>query len=200
MSLLNDIWRDAIDLSTEACGSAAPRLLLRTVVSQDSFRILLLQRLRNAARGRVPLVGHLLRTIQTGVYGIELGRDVELGYGVYFVHPIGVVIGGDAKVGRRVRFLGSNTVGTAKENGYPQLEDGVVVGAGARVLGPIRIGKGAVIGANAVVVHDIPAGATCMGIPASCVRRPPAVAEVREISAQRGAFPAARTVPTPLRD
>ena len=57
-----------------------------------------------------------------------------------FVHTVGIVIGGTARVGSRVRFMGSNTVGTAKDNGYPVIEDDVEVGAGARILGPIRVG------------------------------------------------------------
>ena len=69
-----------------------------------------------------------------------------------------------------------NTVGTAKDNGYPIIESDVVVGCGARILGPVRVGARAVIGANAVVVHDVPPGAVATGIPAVCrpaVRRAP---------------------------
>ena len=68
--------------------------------------------------------------------------------------------------------MGSNTLGTAKENGYPIVEDDVVVGCGARILGPIRVGKGATIGANAVVIHDVPPGATVTGIPARVREKP----------------------------
>lgn len=62
--------------------------------------------------------------------------------------------------------MGNNTIGTAKDNGCPVIEEDVVIGCGARVLGPIRIGRGAVIGANAVVLTDVPAGAIATGIPA----------------------------------
>jgi serine O-acetyltransferase len=102
----------------------------------------------------------------SAIYGLEVGNAVTLGYGVDFVHPVGVVIGGDAKVGNRVKFMGGNTVGTAKENGHPVIEDDVIVGAGARILGPVHIGARAVIGANAVVVEDVPADTIVGGIPA----------------------------------
>ena len=109
--------------------------------------------------------------MQTVVFGIELGNEITLGRGVFFVHPIGIVVGGKARVGDRVRFMGSNTVGTAKDNGYPVVEDDVVLGAGARVLGPVRVGARAVIGANAVVLTDIPADAVAVGMPARVVAR-----------------------------
>jgi serine O-acetyltransferase len=139
--------------------------IFREVATTDGFQLLTLQRLRERARGKIPGLNHLLRRTMTVVYGLEIGNDVTLGEGVSFVHPIGIVIGGDAVIGNRVRFMGSNTVGTAKDNGYPIIEDDVTIGAGARILGPIRIGRGAVIGANAVVVRDVPAGATVVGVP-----------------------------------
>ena len=104
------------------------------------------------------------------MYSIEIGNQVELGEGVNFAHTLGIVIGGDAKIGARVKFFGNNTVGTAKDNGFPVIEDDVVIGAGARILGPSRGGRGALIGANAVVVNDVPAGAGVGGIPAVVLR------------------------------
>jgi serine acetyltransferase len=62
--------------------------------------------------------------------------------------------------------MGNNTVGSAKDNGCPVIEDDVLVGCGARILGPIRIGARAQIGANAVVVTDVPADAVAVGVPA----------------------------------
>lgn len=136
----------------------------------DSFPILLMTRAREAARRhRIPVVNRLLRLTQMAIYGVEIGKDVQLGEGVSFVHSLGTVIGGDAKIGARVRFMGNNTVGTAKDNGFPRIEDDVVVGCGARILGPIVVGEGAVIGANAVVLHDVPKGAVVAGIPAHVV-------------------------------
>ena len=173
--LVTALVKDAVEL-TRAHGlgqTPEAKAVARQALTNDSFQLLTLTRVRELCRRhRVPVVNHLLRRVQTMVYGIEIGNDVELGEGVYFVHPIGIVIGGNAKIGARVRFMGNNTVGTAKENGYPVLEDDVTVGAGARVLGPIRVGKGAVIGANAVVIRDVPPGAVVTGIPG--VNRMPA--------------------------
>ncbi len=128
----------------------------------------------------MPGVNHMLRVVQTAYHGIEIGNAVTLGKGVYFVHPLGIVIGGDAKVGDRVRFYGNNTVGTAKDNGYPVIEDDVVIGAGARILGPIRVGARSVIGANAVVVTDVPPDSLAVGVPAKIRPRGPSD-ELREV-------------------
>ena len=145
---------------------------VRAALAQDSFAILALWRLRCLARRwRVPAANHLLRLVQSVVFGIELGNGITLGHGVFFVHPIGIVVGGDASVGDRVRFMGSNTVGTARDDGCPVIEDDVTLGAGARVLGRVRVGARTVIGANAVVLADLPADSVAVGIPARVVSR-----------------------------
>ena len=165
--MIGTLIEDAIEIArADHHGDASPRSLLGAVVL-DGFAILVTHRMRTAARRlHVPGVGHALRLLQTSIFGVEIGKDVEIGRGVYFVHSLGIVIGGTAKIGDRVRFMGNNTVGTARDDGYPVIEDDVVVGCGARILGPVHVGKGAVIGANAVVLHDVPAGALAVGVPA----------------------------------
>jgi len=157
----------AKDVPTPPAGEA-----VKVALSQDGYKVLFTTRLRESARKwHVPGVNHMLRLATTIVYGIEIGNEIELGDGVNFAHTLGTVIGGTSKVGARVKFMGNNTVGTAKDNGCPVIEDDVVVGCGARILGPIRIGKGAFIGANAVVLSDVPAGAVVSGIPAKVHQR-----------------------------
>lgn len=164
---LRRLWVDAKELRRAAQFDAGVAGLARATLTTDAYRILLLNRLREGARHRgVPLVNAALRSLQQAAFGVEIGKDVRLGDGVYFVHPVGVVIGGDARIGDRVRFYGGNTVGTAKDDGYPTIEDDVWIGAGARILGPIRVGARARIGANAVVLCDVPADHVAVGIPA----------------------------------
>ena len=100
--------------------------------------------------------------------GIELPCEVKLGRRFRIEHHSDIVINGDAQFGDDCVVRNGVTVGVrhTEEPGSPVIGNRVDIGAGAKILGRIRIGEGAVIGANAVVVHDIPAGVTAEGIPA----------------------------------
>lgn len=108
----------------------------------------------------------MLRRVQTVFYGIEISANSTIGSGPVFIHPIGITIGPGAKIGNRVRLYGLNTIGTAKENGYPIICDDVTIGTGAKIIGPIHIGKSTTIGANAVVTKNTTPFSTVTGIPA----------------------------------
>ena len=101
--------------------------------------------------------------------GIEIHPGATIGRRVFIDHGMGVVIGETAVIGDDCTLYHGVTLGgTSWKKGkrHPTLEKGVVIGAGAKVLGPITIGEEAKIGSNAVVVKDVPAGATAVGIPA----------------------------------
>jgi len=173
MGLFRKLATDAFELA-RALGQERPsaKEAVKAALSQDGYKVLLMSRVRESARKwHVPGVNHALRLVTTVLYSIEIGNDIELGDGINFTHTLGTVIGGTSKVGARVKFMGNNTIGTAKDNGCPVIEDDVVIGCGARILGPVRIGKGAFIGANAVVLTDVPAGAIATGIPAKVHER-----------------------------
>ena len=170
--MIATLYRDTVQFARASRPARAGKgQLLRDVLLHDGFAVLALTRGRELARRwHVPGVNRLVRLAQIALYGIEIGKDVQLGEGVCFVHTLGTVIGGDARLGARVRLLGGVTIGTAKDNGYPTIGDDVTIGAGARVLGPITVGRGATIGANAVVLIDVPAFGRAVGVPA-VVRR-----------------------------
>jgi len=159
--------KDAVQMSYAATGKVDVPSVTATVFLSDSYAVVALTRVRELAR-KLGLrgVNRLLRIAQTAVYGVEIGTGVTLGDGVYFTHTLGIVIGGNATIGARVKFMGNNTVGTAKDNGYPIVEDDVVIGCGARILGPVRVGARSVIGANAVVLDDVPPDSIAVGVPA----------------------------------
>lgn len=106
--------------------------------------------------------------------GIEIHPGAQLGSGVFIDHGSGVVIGETAVVGDHcVIYQGATLGGTGKETGkrHPTLGKNVMVGCGARVLGPITIGDNVKIAANAVVLSDLPANSTAVGVPARIVKR-----------------------------
>ncbi len=103
------------------------------------------------------------------LYGLELLPSADIGGGLYIAHPVGCVLVAE-RIGRDVTVIGQATFGTRTDNRWPVIGDRAFVGVGARVLGGITVGEDAHIGANAVVVRDVPAGSTVVGIPAREVR------------------------------
>jgi len=148
-----------------------------------------LHRLRLKALARA--ISHTSRFIT----GIEIHPGAKIGRRLFIDHGMGVVIGETAEVGDDVLIYHGVTLGglsLANRAGpggkrHPTIGDGVAIGAGAQVLGPIRVGDGARIGANAVVASEVPAGETVIGIPA----RPP-----HEHRLMTG-IPAGRATPAP---
>lgn len=113
--------------------------------------------------------------------GIEIHPGATIGRRVFIDHGMGVVIGETAVIGNDVLLfhgvtLGGTTMSPGKR--HPTIGDRVVIGAGAKVLGPVHVGSDVRIGANAVLVKDVPDGATAIGIPAK-VREHPSVREAR---------------------
>jgi len=108
------------------------------------------------------------------VTGIEIHPAAQIGKGFFIDHGMGVVIGETAEIGDNCTiYQGVTLGGTGKDVGkrHPTLGDNVMVGAGAKVLGPVKIGSNSKIAANAVVLHAVPENSTAVGIPAKVVRR-----------------------------
>ena len=106
--------------------------------------------------------------------GIEIHPDAKIGRRFFIDHGMGIVIGETAEIGDDVTlYQGVTLGGTSWNKGkrHPTLEDGVVVGAGAKVLGPFTVGAGAKVGSNAVVTKAVPAGATVVGIPGRIIAK-----------------------------
>lgn len=112
--------------------------------------------------------GRFVSHIGRFLTGVEIHPGAQLGRRVVIDHGMGVVIGETAEVGDDVLiYMGVVLGGTALENvkRHPTIEDGVILGSGSTILGPIRIGKGAKVGAGSVVVRSVPPGATVVGVP-----------------------------------
>jgi len=123
----------------------------------------------------IPLLPRFVSEISRFLTGIEIHPGARIGRNVIIDHGMGVVIGETAVIQDSVILYQGVTLGgtsTRKEKRHPTLEEGVVVGAGAKILGNIVIGKASRIGANSVVIHDIPEGSTVVGIPGRIVSKP----------------------------
>jgi serine O-acetyltransferase len=128
------------------------------------------------------------------VTGIEIHPGARIGRRFFIDHGMGVVVGQTAEIGNDCTLYHGVTLGGTSWNPgkrHPTLGNGVVVGAGAKILGPIVIGDGAKIGSNAVVVKPVPAGATAIGIPARIV-------ESRETQGRFAAYAVGRDVNDPV--
>ncbi|QCR54365.1 serine O-acetyltransferase [Brachybacterium sp. SGAir0954] len=107
------------------------------------------------------------------ITGVEIHPGATIGRRFFIDHGMGVVVGETAEVGDDVMLYHGVTLGgrsMQRVKRHPTVGDGAVIGAGARIIGPVLVGAGAQIGANAVVVKDVPDGATAVGVPAT-VRR-----------------------------
>ncbi len=101
----------------------------------------------------------------------DIHRDAKISADLKLPHPTGVIIHRDTQVGSSCMIMQQVTLGQLAMNGAPIVGNGVYIGAGAKVLGAIRIGDNARIGANAVVLEDVPANCTAVGVPARIISR-----------------------------
>ena len=135
---------------------------------------LLAHRLAHALhRAGVPIVPRTVATVVRAATGVEIHPAASIGPGLFIDHGSGVVIGETAEIGEDVTLyqgvtLGGTGFATGKR--HPTVEDNVTIGSGAKLLGPITIGHGAKIGANSVVIHDVPPNSTVVGNPGHPVR------------------------------
>lgn len=121
----------------------------------------------------IPIIPRLISQIARFFTGVEIHPGAKIGKGFFIDHGMGVVIGETTIIGNDVTlYQGVTLGGTGKERGkrHPTLGDNVVVGAGAKILGDIKIGNNVKVGAGSVVIHEVPDDCTVVGIPAEVVR------------------------------
>ena len=147
---------------------------LEILATWPGIHALLSYRVAHAlALARVPLLPRLISLITRAITGIEIHPAAQIGEGLFIDHGAGVVIGETAEIGDDVTLyqgvtLGGTGFATGKR--HPTVQDNVTIGSGAKLLGPITIGHGAKIGANSVVITDVPPNCTVVGNPGHPVR------------------------------
>ncbi|MGC9268903.1 serine O-acetyltransferase [Acidiphilium sp.] len=153
----------------------AARSDLEVLLCYPGLHAIVLHRLAHRLwRGRAYLLGRLVSHFSRFVTGIEIHPGATIGRRCIIDHGMGVVIGETAELGDDVYLYHQVTLGgTSSDHGkrHPTLGNGVIIGAGAKILGHILIGDNARVGANAVVVAEVPANTTVVGIPARPVER-----------------------------
>jgi serine O-acetyltransferase len=147
---------------------------LEILVGWPGLHALLTHRVAHAlAAAGVPALPRALAYFSRALTGIEIHPAARIGDGLFIDHGMGVVIGETAEVGANVTmYQGVTLGGTGFETGkrHPTVQDNVTIGSGAKLLGPITIGHGAKIGANTVVIHEVPPNSTVVGNPGHPVR------------------------------
>jgi serine O-acetyltransferase len=147
---------------------------LEILATWPGIHALLAHRIAHALDGAgLPLVPRSISMLSRTVTGIEIHPSARIGEGLFIDHGAGVVIGETAEIGHNVTLyqgvtLGGTGFATGKR--HPTVEDNVTIGSGAKLLGPITIGHGAKIGANSVVITDVPPNSTVVGNPGHPVR------------------------------
>lgn len=147
---------------------------LEVILTYAGFHALLGYRFAHALwKRRIPVLPRAISQITRWITGVEIHPGAQIGKAFFIDHGMGVVIGETAEVGDYVTlFQGVTLGGTGKERGkrHPTLGNHVVVGAGAKILGGIKIGDNVKIGANSVVLKSVPSNSTVIGVPARVIK------------------------------
>jgi serine O-acetyltransferase len=147
-------------------------------LSYAGFWAILAHRVAHLLRAlALPVLPRFIQAFARLATGVDIHPGARIGRGLFIDHGMGTVVGETAELGDGVTLLHQVTLGarggsrpTERGKRHPTLGDRVTVGAGAKILGPIRVGDDAIIGANAVVLSEVPSGATAVGIPARIAR------------------------------
>ena len=174
----------------------AARSVFELLTVYPGVHALVFHRLSHRLWGwRLRWLARLLAQVARWLTGIEIHPGAKIGRRFFIDHGMGVVIGETAEIGDDCTLYHGVTLGGTtwrKEKRHPTLGNNVVVGAGAKILGPITVGDNARVGSNSVVVKDVPAGATVVGIPGRVIgpRKQDTKSQLREAMAKKLGFDA----------
>jgi serine O-acetyltransferase len=147
---------------------------LEILLTYGGVQAVLAHRIAHAAQDvGIPLVPHALAYVSRITTGVEIHPAANIGDALFIDHGAGVVIGETAEIGDNVTLYQGVTLGGtgfARGKRHPTVDSDVVVGSGAKLLGPIHVGANSKIGANSVVIHDVPPNSTVVGNPGHPVR------------------------------
>ena len=158
------------DIENVMKNDPAARTKLEVLLLYQSIYVLIFYRIAHGLyKIKLFFLARLISQLGRFFTGIEIHPGAKIGKGLFIDHGMGVVIGETAEIGDNVTIYHGVTLGgTGKDKGkrHPTIGNNVIIGCGAKILGPISIGDGAKIGANSVVLKNVPKGKTAVGIPA----------------------------------
>jgi len=151
----------------------AVRSVLEIIFCYPGFHAMLFHRLAHAMwQRRLYFLGRLTSHMGRFLTGIEIHPGARIGRGFFIDHGMGVVIGETAEIGDNCTLYHGVTLGGtswAKEKRHPTLGDNVIIGSGAKILGPFKVGDNSKVGSNSVVVKEVPENSTVVGVPGRVV-------------------------------
>ncbi len=179
----NRFWRRiAEDVRTVLKEDPAAKSVVEALICYPGLHALWMHRIANSLyKAKFKLLARFLSHINRFLTGIEIHPGATIGRRFFIDHGAGVVIGETTVIGNDVLLYAGVVLGGTslqKKKRHPTIQDGVVIGTGAILLGAITIGRGAKIGAGSVVIMDVPAGATVVGVPGKVVGSTELVSEL----------------------
>lgn len=156
------------DLQAKAAwlyGDSSYRNVVKTLLTDGTFAMIVYRLMQASQRAGLSPFSMIFNKVNGILGGCIIGRSADFGPGFVLIHSDGVVINSSVRGGSNIKLEHQVTIG-AERYQSPVLGDDIFVGAGAKIVGPVTIGSRARIGANAVVIADVPDGATAVGVPA----------------------------------
>lgn len=178
---MTSLWKNIeADIARLAWNKPSRAKIVALIFTNRGLHAMMLYRFAHALRrNRIPILPLVLARLSQLFFAVDISPSAQLGPGIVIVHGFGIVIGERVQIAGDCCLYHGVTLGTRglkwihpdRIDGHPVVESGVLFGAGAKVLGPIRVGQGSIVGANAVVIEDVPPRAVVAGVPARIVRQ-----------------------------
>lgn len=178
-----ETWKMIGEELSVCCNTRVWYQRLLTVFFSVPFQTIALFRLIQFLRQkRLRPLDRILLHYQRVLSGCYIHPSAKIGRGCRFPHPVGIVIGQDVRIGNNVTIYQNVTLGShgdpEEQRRYPTVEDGARLYAGAIIIGSVRVGQRAIVGAGAVVLEDVPPNSVVVGVPARIVNHHPSLSDM----------------------